>query len=188
MAWLLFKSEPGNGFQAWHQDMKLGARITRTIVVNICSNEVDEVMFAAPLVKAANQALGVNEVEGGGEREIKLSEGNPRWEDKQAQQNPRREECQVADARNNDMELKYDSDNDTLFQENDVDEIDSCEGHFCMICQQTCFLHEKDLATFGECPHVHCYKCVENWKDKLKHKHMYCDICRKQISTIITHS
>jgi hypothetical protein len=188
MAWLLLKSEPGDGFQVWHQDMKLGARITRTIVVNIYSNKVDKVMFAAPLVKTANQALGINEVECGGEREIKSSEGNPRREDNQAQQNPRREECQVVDARNNDMESKYDSDNDTLFPENDVDEIDSCKGHFCTICQQTCFLHEKDLATFGRCPHVHCYECIENWKDELKRKHMYCDVCRKQISTIITHT
>jgi hypothetical protein len=33
--WLLYKNEPGNGFQEWHQDLKLGCTITKTIVNNL---------------------------------------------------------------------------------------------------------------------------------------------------------
>jgi hypothetical protein len=40
MVWLIHKKKTGDGFQKWHKDFALGAKITNTVVVNLaCINK-----------------------------------------------------------------------------------------------------------------------------------------------------
>ncbi len=41
LLWLLRKSKEGNGFQGWHKDFYMGGRITKTIVINVGSNVIN---------------------------------------------------------------------------------------------------------------------------------------------------
>jgi hypothetical protein len=41
LVWLLRKSKEGDGFQGWHKDFLLGKQITKTIVINVGSKEID---------------------------------------------------------------------------------------------------------------------------------------------------
>ncbi len=41
LVWLLHKSKEGDGFQGWHKDFYMGGLITKTIVINIGSKEIN---------------------------------------------------------------------------------------------------------------------------------------------------
>ncbi len=41
LVWLLCKSKEVDGFQGWHKDFLLGKQITKTIVINVGSEERD---------------------------------------------------------------------------------------------------------------------------------------------------
>jgi hypothetical protein len=41
LVWLLCKSKEGDGFQEWHKDFYMGGQITKTIVINVGSKEIN---------------------------------------------------------------------------------------------------------------------------------------------------
>jgi hypothetical protein len=41
LVWLLCKSKESDGFQGWHKDFYMGGQITKTIVVNVGSKEIE---------------------------------------------------------------------------------------------------------------------------------------------------
>jgi len=162
MAWLLLKSKPNDGFQGWHQDLKLSGKITNTIVVNVCNDELNEDILGAHAVGTGSATSGVIGVDNGGEEDVESvsTEETSGSNGGVAHHIPTRKTCEEDNTNSDENDLEYNSDNDSLFSDRKP-----CEGHFCAICQKKCFLHEKYLTTFKECSHVHvhCNECLERW-------------------------
>jgi hypothetical protein len=60
MVWLLCKSKQGDGFQGWHKDLALGQQITKTIVINLGSQDKEGATEENNLKLATNNSFNEN--------------------------------------------------------------------------------------------------------------------------------